>query len=203
MSDGDWIDRVRSTRPEEFSSGDLGKLRDQARQSPEVRKAVADEIRLDQALHASVGRPPLSTAQIVARVTAAAAAGAAGTAGGGLLGTLISWLAVGVVTATLGVVGVVLVLEPGGPQGQTVSPEPGTILESPRVERIDPIEDPRFEDDGTSPSDVLPHTVKTPSGVTVPESDATVGVNPSTEAKEPPGETKQRANDKPGIKTPH
>ena len=68
MSDREWIDRVRSTRPEDLSSGDLGRLRDEARRSPELRKALADDIQLDQALHASVGRSPLSTSKIVAHV---------------------------------------------------------------------------------------------------------------------------------------
>jgi hypothetical protein len=150
MSNGDWIDRVRSTRPEDYSSGDLGKLRDEARRSPEVRRAIADEIRLDQSLHASLARNPLSTSKIVAAATAAAA-----TAGGGLAATIASWLSVIVLTAAVGVVAVLVLPEPGaGPHQETVSPRPGTLLEP--LELIDPIERPRFVDDGSSPSDKLP-----------------------------------------------
>jgi hypothetical protein len=182
MSNGDWIDRARSTRPEDYSSGDLGKLRDEARRSPEVRKALADEIRLDQALHASVGRSPLSTAKIVAAATAAAAAGTA--AGGGIVGTIVSWLSVLIVTATVGLVAVLALPEPGsGPKPETV----GTELPPARVERIDPI-----AEEDTSPSD------RPPSFVTHPDIHPQPGFDKSSAAEKLPG-----AGKPPGVKPPH
>jgi hypothetical protein len=190
MSDRDWIDRVRSTRPEEYSSGDLGKLRDEARRSPEVRKAVADEVRLDQALHSSLGRPPLSTAQIVAHVTsAAAAAGAAGTAGGSMVSTIVGWLGMLVITGAAVVVGLMLLPEPGaGRPGEHVSPDSGSLLESSHVEIIDPIEDPRYTDDGTSPSDRLP---------------AAVGTDHHADHAADGSKKLSSSSKSPGLKTPH
>jgi hypothetical protein len=184
MSNGDWIDRVRSSRPEDYSSGDLGRLRDEARRSPEVRKALADEIRLDQALHASVGRSPLTTAQIVAHVTAAAAAGTAVT-GGGLAASIVGWLGAALVTGTLVVVGLLLVPDPGaGPRGESLSPEAGTLLES--AERIDPIEDPRYADDGSSPSDSLPNSVSPSDPHAPPKASPPPAIVKSPGAKSPP-----------------
>jgi len=157
MSEREWIDRVRSSRPEDYSPGDLGKLRDQARQSPEVRRALAEEIRLDQALHAAAGRSPLSTARIVAHITGATAASAA--AGGSLISTVASWSAVLVLTAAAALVGVAVVPDPGaGSKGDVPSPGYGKLLEPSVVESIDPVEDPLYVDDGTSPSDRLPST---------------------------------------------
>ncbi len=54
---------------------------------------------------------------------------------------------------------VVVLPEPGtGPETETASPHPGTALQPP-AERIEPNIDPRFVDDGTSPSDNLPRLV--------------------------------------------
>jgi hypothetical protein len=190
MSDREWIDRVRSTRPEEFSSGDLGKLRDEARRSPEVRKAVADEVRLDQALHSSLGRTPLSTEQIVAHVTSAAAAGAAGSVGGSLISTLVGWLSMLAITGTAVVGGLMLLPEPGaGRPGEHASPGRGSLLDSSSVEIIDPIEDPRYVDDGTSPSDKLPSVAGSQ------DSDGTADPSPDAQKKLPISKS-------PGVKTP-
>lgn len=153
MSNGDWIDRVRNTRPEDLSPGDLKDLRDQLRRSPELRRAVADEIQLDQALHAATSRP-LSTSKIVAHVTGAAAAGAMG-AGGSLFVTVASWLFVAVVTVGLVVAGVMYMPDLGNSRpDEAISPGPGQLVESLAPERIDPVLDPRFVDDGSSPSDL-------------------------------------------------
>jgi hypothetical protein len=189
MSDREWIDRVRSSRPEDLSSGDVGRLRDEARRSPELRKALADEIRLDQALHAAAGRPPLSTSKIVAHVTAAAAAAGTATAvGGGLISSMFGWFSVIVLTTTVAVVGVLIIPEPGSsPQRETLSPQPSIVQESPRapiVERADPLEDPRFADDGSSPSDKvsLPHPDEPAPGQPKSSPGTDRQVSPKTEA---------------------
>jgi hypothetical protein len=158
MSSGDRIDRARGTRPEDYSSGELGKLRDEARRSPELRRALADEIRLDQALHASLGRAPVSTAKIVAAATAAAAAGSA--ASGGIVGTIASWLGVLVVTAAVGLVAVLSLPEPGS----GLSPETVGKELPPAVELIDPV-----AEEDTSPSDRPPSFVTHPEIHPLPE----------------------------------
>jgi hypothetical protein len=189
MSNGDWIDRVRSSRPEDYSSGDLGRLRDEARRSPEVRKALADEIRLDQALHASLGRAPLSTAKIVAAATAAAAAG------GGFIGALAGWLGAMVATAAVGLVIVVALPEPGaGPDREAVAPGQGTVLQAPAETPKET--DPRFVDDGSSPSDHLPLIVPPPDPSPPPQ------IAKSSPAEKTPVEKSLAVDKLPGVKTP-
>jgi hypothetical protein len=81
-----------------------------------------------------------------------------------------------------------------------VSPEKSTIVESPsalkervgKVERIDPIEDTRYADDGTSPSDKLP------SGTTHANESPADLAKSSAAAEKGPGAEKQ-----PAVKTPH
>ncbi len=187
MSNGDWIDRAGSSRPEDYSSGDLGRLRDEARRSPEVRKALADEIRLDQALHASLGRAPLSTAKIVAAATAAA--------GGGFIGALAGWLGAMVATAAVGLVIVVALPEPGaGPDKETVSPGQGTVLQAPA--ETPQASDPRFVDDGSSPSDHLPLIVPPPDPSPPPQ------IAKSSLAEKTPAEKSLAVDKLPGVKTP-
>jgi hypothetical protein len=184
MSNGDWIDRARDTRPEDLSSGDLRRLRDEARRSPEVRRSLADDIQLDQALHASLGRPPLSTAKIVAAATAAAAA----TAGGGIAGTVVSWLCVLVVTAAVGLVTVLALPEPGeGPRPEMLSPSLGSEVPGARAEHIDPV-----EVDDSSPSDRPPAVATHADGTTLPE------LAKSSAAERFPGPDKL-----PAVKAPH
>ena len=130
-------------RPEDRSSGDLRSLRDQTRQSAEARQSLADDIRLDQALYATLGSSPLTTSQIVAHARQGAPSGVSGA-----LGSIASWLAPLAVTILLPLIVMAMLPSPSVRPGDIpAASEPSAgddALEQP---------DPRFFDDDTSPSD--------------------------------------------------
>jgi hypothetical protein len=145
MSDQEWIDRVQQSRPEDLSPGDTGKLRDRSRRSPAVRKAISDEVRLDEALYATLGRPPLPTSQVVENARRGSSRG--GTRVRGAAASLFGWLLALFITSACVAVAAALITGDGrnlpiGGIGQD------KLLES--------AEDPRLVDDGSSPSDMLP-----------------------------------------------
>lgn len=65
--------------PHEFSLQQIEALQAGARKSPEVKAALADRLRFEDGLNATLGEPLLSVEQIVQAVTAAAAVAAVST----------------------------------------------------------------------------------------------------------------------------
>lgn len=145
MSDRDRIDRLQKTRPEDLSPAEVEELRKRAGRSKEVRKAVADEVRLDQALYTTMGNPPLSTADVVANAKRGSSSPRRRGVLGGFLATVFGWLLALVLTTSLaaGTVALLSQLRP------TVVPQdtPSTTF--------DLVIDSHHDD--ASPSDVMPH----------------------------------------------
>ncbi|HUY90373.1 MAG TPA: hypothetical protein VMV10_16675 [Pirellulales bacterium] len=101
MTDGQLIVLLEETPADEFSFEQIALLRRRLPHSPELREALAGQLRLEQALNAALGTPRVSIDAIFAH----AAASPAGTAG---VGRLFGWGSVTALVIAVTTVGVLL-----------------------------------------------------------------------------------------------